>query len=72
MGGKGPEFVFIAACNSEQIGYMFLEAGAKHVVCINTDETVSDKAIREFIIYFYDYLLVKDLRPCEAFKKAKE
>ena len=33
---------------------------------------MSDKAIRDFTNYFYKFLLVQNLRPCEAFKKAKD
>ena len=67
-----PDLVFVAACHSEQIGIMFLKAGSKHVICINTDQAVKDEAIRFFISYFYECLFSKKLRPCEAFYTAKK
>lgn len=29
------DFVFVASCHSEFVGRIFLEAGAKHVICIH-------------------------------------
>lgn len=28
------EFVFVASCNSEPVGEIFKNAGAKHVICV--------------------------------------
>lgn len=38
------EVVFVSSCYSQKTGEVFLEAGAKHVICIMAGEKISDKA----------------------------
>ena len=51
---------------------MFLNAGAKHVVCIRSGERISDKASLRFSRVFYETLFVKNFNVCTAFSYAKE
>jgi len=36
------EFVFVASCYSEFAGKVFLNAGARHVVCVKKGNTIAD------------------------------
>jgi len=36
------EVVFVSSCHSEFAGKVFLNAGAKHVICISQAEKISD------------------------------
>ena len=38
------DVVFVAACNSEFVGKIFLKCGARHVICVKTDQYVLDDA----------------------------
>ena len=46
-------FVFVAACHSGQAKDVFLNAGAEHVIFIDKEETILDKAILTFTHTFY-------------------
>ena len=50
------EVVVVSACHSENIGKVFLNAGAKHVICIRKDEEITDKASILFSKVFYNKL----------------
>lgn len=52
---------------------MFLEAGAKHVICIKSGEKISDKASIRFAEVFYESLFAKEQKynVCSAFQIAK-
>ena len=64
-------FVYIATCHSEFVGRIFLEAGAKHVICIDQQEEVMDEAIISFTDTFYDMILRQTVPIPVAFNKAK-
>ena len=53
------EVVFVSSCHSEFASNIFLESGARHVICIETTETISDKASLRFSQVFYETLFVK-------------
>lgn len=36
------EFVFVATCYSEFAGKIFLNAGAKHVICVKQGQQIAD------------------------------
>ena len=38
------DVVFVAACDSEFVGKIFLKCGAKHVICVKKDHYVLDEA----------------------------
>ena len=42
------DFVFMTACHSEFAAKIFLEAGAQHVIGINHENCVSERAILTF------------------------
>jgi hypothetical protein len=44
----------VASCHSEKVGRIFFESGISHVICINQNQTILDKAAIEFSKYFYD------------------
>ena len=52
---KGEPFklAFVSACNSEQAGNTFVNAGVPHVVCCQQDSEVKDSAALEFTHQFY-------------------
>ena len=47
------EFVFVATCHSEFAGRIFLNAGAKHVICVKQSEAIADLAVVTFSKIFY-------------------
>ena len=51
------DLVFVAACDSEQVGRIFHSCGAKHVVCVKKDKNVLDSAAVKFTRIFYQNLL---------------
>lgn len=55
------EVVFISSCHSEFAGKIFLNAGAKHVICIRQSEKISDAASLKFSCVFYQTLFGKRL-----------
>jgi hypothetical protein len=54
------EVVFVSSCHSQFAGEVFLNAGAKHVVCIKGGEKISDRASLRFSKVFYETLFVKN------------
>ena len=51
------DLVFLAACNSEFIGNIFRESGARHVVCVKSEKYVLDEAAIVFTKTFYQKLI---------------
>jgi hypothetical protein len=47
------EFVFVASCYSEFAGKVFLNAGARHVICVKSGNTIADEAVIVFSKSFY-------------------
>ena len=66
------EVVFVSSCHSEFAGKVFLNAGAKHVVCIRGSEKISDKASLLFSKVFYETLFGKKYNVCDSFATAKD
>jgi energy-coupling factor transporter ATP-binding protein EcfA2 len=66
------EVVFVSSCYSQFAGEVFLNAGAKHVICIRSGERISDKASLRFSRVFYETLFVKNYNVCTSFAIAKE
>ena len=66
------EFVFISSWYSQFAGEVFLNAGAKHVICIKSGERISDKASLRFSRVFYETLFVKNYNVWASFNIAKE
>jgi hypothetical protein len=66
------EVVFVSSCYSQFAGEIFLNAGAKHVICIRSGERISDKASLRFSRVFYETLFVKNFNVCTSFSIAKE
>ena len=63
--------VFIGACDSEKLGYLFYKSGVKNVICVREMTKISDKGARNFSKKFYELLLKGDSVK-EAFNKSKE
>jgi hypothetical protein len=55
---EGIEFVFVSACNSENVGKAFVQAGVPHVIAVRRQEQVADDAARMFMKQFYLAVLV--------------
>jgi hypothetical protein len=55
---KNLKFVFISSCYSEVAGMAFANAGVPHVVAVQWDSPISDKASQTFSKHFYHSLLV--------------
>jgi hypothetical protein len=66
------ELVFVSSCYSQFAGQIFLNTGARHVVCIKSGYTISDKASLRFSKVFYETLFVKGYNVCSAFEIAKQ
>lgn len=64
------DVVFVAACDSEDIGEIFHKNGAKHVICVRTGRFVLDEAAIMFTKQFYIELFSKKSDVCTAFRKA--
>ena len=64
--------MFVASCHSEQVGRIFLEAGIPHVICIDQNQTILDKAAIEFSKFFYDEVFDTYRNVCDAYSYAKE
>ncbi len=46
-------FVILAACHSEEWGRAFFNAGVKHVICVNKNHKLNDRAAIVFSKKFY-------------------
>ena len=62
------ELVFVSSCTSEFAGWIFLNAGAKHVICIREGCEVKDDCSVRFSEVFYWYFFVENMSVCEAFE----
>jgi hypothetical protein len=51
--GQKPRLVFVSACRSSKAGEAFLDAGAQHVVCVETASAIEDRAAQAFTRAFY-------------------
>ena len=66
------EFVFVASCYSEFAGRIFLNAGAKHVVCVRAGEQIADLAVIAFSKAFYNSVFSQAMSICDSFKMAQK
>ena len=64
------DVVFLAACDSEFVGKIFLKCGARHVICVKKKREVLDDAAIDFTTTFYGKML-NGMNVCEAFSAAK-
>ena len=48
------QVVYVAACDSEDVGRIFKNNGAKHVICVEKGRQVLDKATIYFTNIFYN------------------
>lgn len=48
---------FVSACQSEEIGEIFLKSGVPVVVSVNSDQEIMDEVCRVFSSSFYEYIL---------------
>ena len=53
------QVVYVAACDSEDVGRIFKNNGAKHVICVEKGRQVLDKATIYFTNIFY-YRIFKE------------
>ena len=65
------DVVFLAACDSEFVGKIFLKCGAKHVICVKKKRQVLDDAAIDFTSTFYEKMIVNGMDVCKAFNAAK-
>lgn len=68
--GESFALVFVAACDSENVGKIFQVNGAQHVVCVENRRLVLDDAAIHFTKTFYDQLFTKEEQVCTAFQQA--
>ena len=61
------EFVFVASCYSEFAGRIFLNAGAKHVICVKAGFEIADLAVITFSKIFYYSVFNQNMTICESF-----
>ncbi|CDW80630.1 nb-arc domain protein [Stylonychia lemnae] len=66
------EFVVVASCHSEQVGKIFQNCGAKHVICIDQKTILQDEAAIEFSKTFYNNLFGSSHSICKAFISARD
>ena len=64
------DVIFLAACNSEFAGKVFLKCDAEHVICIQKNREVLDSAAILFTETFYKHIF-KGESVCESFDIAK-
>ena len=64
------DVIFVAACDSEDIGKTFIRCGVKHVVCVESDKYVLDAAAIKFTQTFY-HRIFEGKTVCDAFNTAK-
>lgn len=50
------KFVFVSACNSEEIGNAFISAGIPHVVCSTREDAITEGESNYFTEHFYKSL----------------
>ena len=61
---------FVSACQSEEIGEIFLKSGVPVVVSVNSDQEIMDEVCRVFSSSFYEYILAGNTIQ-SSFKKAQ-
>jgi hypothetical protein len=61
------DFVFMATCHSETAAKIFMNAGARHVIGINKDNSVLDEAVLTFSSTFYNMLWKSRSKICNCF-----
>ena len=61
----------MSACNSGKIGQTFIDAGVKHVCCVDVDTKLLDKDAREFADQFYRSIF-HDVTILQAFNVAHQ
>jgi hypothetical protein len=66
------EVVFVSSWYSEFTAKIFLASGARHVIWIDEDQRISDRASLRFSQIFYERLFEKRYSVCEAFHQAKD
>lgn len=64
------EFVVVASCYSEFAGKVFLNAGARHVVCIKSGNAIADVSVILFSKTFYKNVYSQKMKICDSFKDA--
>ena len=64
------DVVFVAACDSKDIGKIFQRSGAKHVICVEKNRFVLDEAAIKFTNIFYQEVF-NGTEICTAFAVAK-
>ena len=64
------DFVFVAACKSEQVGKIFLKRGVKHVICVESGKSVKDEAVLDFTNRFYQ-MIFQGHPICKAYELAR-
>jgi len=64
--------VFVASCYSEFAGKIFLNAGARHVICVKGGQQIADQAVITFSKAFYHSVFGQNLTICESFNLAKQ
>lgn len=65
------QFVFVASCHAEKVAEIFGEIGVPHVICVNQNQRILDKAAVDFSKAFYAEVFDKFCTICEAYSKAK-
>ena len=65
------DVVFVAACDSQDIGRIFQRNGARHVVCVESNRFVLDEAAILFTNTFYREIFTGE-EICTAFEMAKQ
>jgi hypothetical protein len=51
------KLAFVSACQSEQIGDLFLKAGIPIVISVNADQEIMDRVCNLFSLQLYRFLL---------------
>jgi len=62
----------VLTCHSQFVGEIFLQAGTKHVVCIDQENKVEDDAAMTFTETFYRSVFQQNMSVCRAFDFAKQ
>ncbi|CAN0034094.1 unnamed protein product [Ascophyllum nodosum] len=68
--GDKPDLVFIGSCNSEECGRAVADAGVPHVVAVEAEKEVPDKAAQKFCTVFYHALIAGNRTIQQAFEAA--
>lgn len=66
------EFVVVLTCHSQFVGEIFLQAGTKHVICIDQNAEVEDDAAMTFTETFYRSIMTQNSEICKAFDFARQ